>query len=111
MTKSTSDISVETIPQLLEFLNLVYLSYNPNSKMYEEQPITINGLSKVWGHSNLFADKSATSFNKWCSKRNVKFFTQETKRRKNDFDQRVSVRSLYVIKDEHISKSYMIHTP
>ncbi|ORZ07451.1 hypothetical protein BCR42DRAFT_442770 [Absidia repens] len=49
---------LKTITQLVKFLNLVYLPYNPNSEMYEEKSVTINNvLSKVWNHSDLFADK------------------------------------------------------
>ncbi|ORE17275.1 hypothetical protein BCV71DRAFT_4383 [Rhizopus microsporus] len=78
---------LKTITQLVTFLNLVYLPYNPNSKIYEEKSVTVNILSKVWNHSDLFADKSPTSFNKWCSTRNIKFFAQQSKRRRNDLDE------------------------
>ncbi|KAK4509348.1 formin-binding protein [Mucor velutinosus] len=73
--------------------------------MYEEKSVTINNiLSKVWSHSSLFADKkSPASFNKWCSTRNIKFLEQQSKRKKNDMDERVSVRSLYVMMDKHIT--------
>ncbi|RCH79501.1 hypothetical protein CU097_002915 [Rhizopus azygosporus] len=74
----------ETITQLVEFLNLVYLLYDPGSKMYEEKSITINNiLSK-------------------CSTRNIKFLAQQSKRKKNDLDVKVSVRSLYIMKDKRI---------
>ncbi|KAG1137103.1 hypothetical protein G6F38_011558 [Rhizopus arrhizus] len=32
----------------------------------------------------------------------MKFFAQQSKRKKNDLDERVSARSLYVMKDKHI---------
>ncbi|KAI8973589.1 hypothetical protein BDF20DRAFT_883192 [Mycotypha africana] len=58
--------SLKSVAQLVNFLNLIYLPYDPRSDLYEEKLVTATHiLSKLWSHSDLFIYKSAESFYRW----------------------------------------------
>jgi hypothetical protein len=78
--------------------------YNPyNEEVYDLKDVEITDiLSRVWCHSSIFTDKTATSFGKWCSKNKVNF-TKITQKRKIDAE-RSRFRPLYVIKEEFTGK-------
>ncbi|KAI8881428.1 hypothetical protein K501DRAFT_334769 [Backusella circina FSU 941] len=101
-TEETERVALNTIPQLLQFLNAVYLAENPQSSMYELKVVSMkNILAKIWDNSVLFEDKSIKSFTKWCEGKNLSFFSVPSKRLHNLYGERVSVRSLYVLKDQY----------
>lgn len=92
-------------------MKTVYLADNPKSEMYELKNVSMkNILGKVWDNTLLFDDKNVKSFTKWCEGKNLSFFLVKSKRLYNLSGERVSVRPLYVLKDEYISKFYLIYS-
>ncbi|KAI9253035.1 hypothetical protein BY458DRAFT_522612 [Sporodiniella umbellata] len=103
-TDFTATIFIDNIPQLVQFLNLIYLPDDPNNTIaYERQLLSMKDiLSKVWECSDLFDDTSSSSFNKWCNDKKLGLLNSEVKRRKNSLSKRISLRCLYVLKEEFI---------
>ena len=90
--------------QVIQFLNMTYLPSDPmNEEVYECKNLT-NGniLSMVWKYTNLFDDKSAAAFGKWCANK-VDFTIADSKRKRVD-NGKVSARSLFVAKEQFIGK-------
>ena len=87
----------------------MYLVENPHSSIYELELVSMNDiLAKIWDNSVLFMDKSVKWFTKWCGGRDLTFFSVPSKRPKNEYADRISMRSLYVLKDKYISKLYLL---
>lgn len=63
-------------------------------------------LSVVWKYADIFSEKTAYGFGKWCTSRKLCLTESGIKRKFNDLQQKISVRSLYVLKDEYIGKTY-----
>ncbi|ORX55183.1 hypothetical protein DM01DRAFT_1273387, partial [Hesseltinella vesiculosa] len=68
-THSAVDVSLTINAQVVEFMNLVFLAYDPiNEEIYNHQCVTQKEiLSIVWKYTNIFDEKSVMSFTKWCS--------------------------------------------
>ncbi|KAG1300869.1 hypothetical protein G6F64_012307 [Rhizopus arrhizus] len=60
-------------------------------------------LAKIWDNSVLFMDKSVKWFTKWCGGRDLTFFSVPSKRPKNEYADRISMRSFYVLEDKYIN--------
>jgi hypothetical protein len=90
----------------------VYLVESPHSSIYELELVSMNNiLAKIWDESVLFMDKSVKWFTNWCGGRDLTFFSVPSKRLKNQYDDRISMRSLYVLKDKYIDsiKKDIVH--
>jgi hypothetical protein len=96
--------------QLIQFLNMVYLSYDPNNTdVYDCKDISMKQiLSTVWEYSDIFNDKNTVSFGKWCSNNNVELMKSKTKRKYNGNKEKISTRSLYVLKQDYIGKEHLV---
>ncbi|KAG0954269.1 hypothetical protein G6F31_013195 [Rhizopus arrhizus] len=70
---------LNNVPQLVQFLNLIYLPDDPNNNItYERQFLSMKDiLSKVWECSDLFDDASSPSFNKWCNDKKLGLLNKE----------------------------------
>ncbi|KAI8050750.1 hypothetical protein BDF21DRAFT_441384 [Thamnidium elegans] len=55
-------------------------------------------------------EKTAYGFGKWCNSRKLFLTESQIKRKYDDLQQKVSVRSLYVLKDEYIGKTFSNHS-
>ncbi|KAG1526670.1 hypothetical protein G6F47_004365 [Rhizopus delemar] len=62
--------------QLVNFLNAMFLPTDPfNEKVYYCDSLSMDDiLAVVWRHTNIFNEKTAQSFSKWCGK-NVSSYT------------------------------------
>ncbi|KAI9245808.1 hypothetical protein EDC94DRAFT_653537 [Helicostylum pulchrum] len=85
--------------QLINFLNIAFLPVNPNNEeSYARKNLSMNDiLSVVWKYSDIFSEKTAYGF-----------------AAVNDEQQKASVRSLYVLKDEYIDnviEDIVSHSP
>lgn len=58
--------------------------------------------SVVWKYSDIFSEKTVYGFGKWCNPRKLYLTESGMKKKSNDLQQKVSVRLLYVLKDEYI---------
>lgn len=90
--------------QVIQFLNITYLPSDPmNEEVYECKSLTNRDiLSMVWKYIDLFDKKTVISFGKWCANK-VDFTAAHSKRRQCDSG-KVSVRSLFVAKEQYIGK-------
>ncbi|KAG1037632.1 hypothetical protein G6F43_012821 [Rhizopus delemar] len=90
--------------QLITFLNTAFLPVNPNNEeAYACKSLSMNDiLSVVWKYADIFSEKTAYGFGKWCTSRKLCLTESGIKRKFNDLQQKVLVRSLYVLKDEYI---------
>ncbi|KAG0960160.1 hypothetical protein G6F31_010933 [Rhizopus arrhizus] len=89
----------------------VYLPSDPmNEEVYECKSLT-NGdiLSMVWKYTDLFDKKTIISFGKWCMNK-ADFTAAHSKRRQCDSG-KVSVRSLFVAKEQYIAKKVLDYLP
>ncbi|KAI9481055.1 MAG: hypothetical protein EXX96DRAFT_522599 [Benjaminiella poitrasii] len=66
-------------------------------------------LSTVWKYSDIFSEKTAHGFGKWCSSRKLFLIESQIKRKCNDLRQKVTIRSLYRL--EHIIENTVSHLP
>ncbi|KAI8376266.1 uncharacterized protein BYT42DRAFT_497920 [Radiomyces spectabilis] len=93
--------------QVVQFLNTCFLPYDPGSdQLYEEKNVT-NGdiFSTLLQHTEIFNDKSVTSFGNWCSSKKVDFLMCKPKRKRYANNSMISVRSLYILNKEYFSKT------
>lgn len=90
--------------QVIQFLNITYLPSDPmNEEVYECKSLTNSDiLSMVWKYTDLFDKKTVIAFGKWCANK-VDFTAAHSKRRRGDSG-KVSVRSLFVAKEQYIGK-------
>lgn len=90
--------------QVIQFLNMTYLPSDPmNEEVYECKSLTSNDiLSVVWKYTDLFDKKTVIAFGKWCANK-ADFTAVPSKRRCGDSG-KVSVRSLFVAKEQYIGK-------
>jgi hypothetical protein len=95
----------------MNFLNAAYLPVNPyNEQVYEYQSLTMNDiLTVVWKHTDIVNEKTAQDFSKWCGNKKLNLMKATTKRRFNEIQQKTSIRSLYVLKNEFFGKTYCIY--
>jgi hypothetical protein len=86
---------------------MVYLPFDPNNQdMYEVQQISQKQmLATVWKYSSLFDEKSILSFTKWCSHKKLDFIKVTPKRRLIN-DERLNIRTLFVLKKQFIGKGH-----
>ncbi|KAI9475368.1 MAG: hypothetical protein EXX96DRAFT_539968 [Benjaminiella poitrasii] len=92
--------------QVVQFLNTCFLPYDPgNDQLYEEKNVT-NGdiFSTLLQHTEIFNDKSVTSFGNWCSSKKVDFLMCKPKRKRYANNSMISVRSLYILKKEYFTE-------
>ncbi|KAI9489342.1 hypothetical protein BDB00DRAFT_876433 [Zychaea mexicana] len=63
-------------PQVVHFLNEVFLSYNPyNDVVYEYRKYSNDMILEVaHRHTAMFDNKNAVGFGKWCSTQGIHFF-------------------------------------
>ncbi|KAG2233115.1 hypothetical protein INT48_005859, partial [Thamnidium elegans] len=81
-----------------------------NEEVYEYKSLTNSDiLSMVWKYTDLFDKKTVISFGKWCAN-NVDFTAVHSKRRQCDSG-KVSVRSLFVVKEQYIAKKVLDYLP
>jgi hypothetical protein len=87
---------------------VVYLPFDPNNQdMYEFQQISQKQmLATVWKYSSLFDEKSILSFTKWCSHKKLDFMKVTPKRRLTNDNERLNIRTLFVLKKQFIGKGH-----
>jgi hypothetical protein len=98
---------IETTPQLKQFLNIAYLSEDPESVLYECKALSMNTiLSHVWEYTSLFKEDNFSKFTNWCRTQKLNFTTTSVKRKDEDSSptSRSTLRNLYVLKDQHKGK-------
>ncbi|KAI7870874.1 hypothetical protein BDF14DRAFT_1770697 [Spinellus fusiger] len=75
-------LKIHNAIELVQFLNIVYIPFDPNNnEVYENKCLTLNDILVVLKYSDLFEDKSAIGFGKWCSNKKVNFMKSAIKRR------------------------------
>ncbi|KAG1140683.1 hypothetical protein G6F37_012940 [Rhizopus arrhizus] len=97
--------------QIIQFLNITYLPSDPmNEEVYECKSLTNSDiLSMVWKYTDLFDEKTVVSFGQWCVNK-VDFTAAHSKRKQCDSG-KVSVRSLFVAKEQYIAKKVLDYLP
>ena len=93
----------------MQFLSLNYFLNGPkNDGTYESKSMGMTQiLAKVFEYSHLFHEASFGFFNKWCSDRKLSFLNSKVER-KGTINKKVSVLSLYALKEESIGRTYLM---
>ncbi|KAG1099408.1 hypothetical protein G6F62_009907 [Rhizopus arrhizus] len=101
---SVDQISLTTPAQVVQLLNMVYLAFDPsNEDMYECRQVSQKQiLSTAWKYTTIFDEKTVLSFTKWCSHKKLDFLKVPAKRRQNNDGDRLTIRYLFVLKDQYI---------
>jgi hypothetical protein len=99
------------LTQIIQLLNIVYLPHDPeNSDLYENKIMTMKQIyHTASNYSDGLDNKSLDSFAKWCSHKKLDFLQVNSKRKKaveDDGKETKRTRSLYVLKDDYLGKSY-----
>ncbi|KAI9489339.1 hypothetical protein BDB00DRAFT_770802 [Zychaea mexicana] len=94
---------LSSTPQVVHFLNEVFLSYNPyNDVVYEYREYSNDMILEVARrHTAMFDNKSAVGFGKWCSTQGIHFYKVNQKRKRSDD---VRFQLLYVLKESFMGK-------
>jgi hypothetical protein len=92
---------LETKPQVIQYLNIVYKSQENNCEQYENKLLSAADiLYDVWQHATIFLNETPENFANWCSRNKLDFLNRSSKRPANSSNQRTSQRSLFVLKEE-----------
>ncbi|ORX52022.1 hypothetical protein DM01DRAFT_1337010 [Hesseltinella vesiculosa] len=102
--KSASlEIKLQNQVQVAQFLNLTYLSCDPgNEEMFDRKDVTVNEvMDTAMKFSAFFDNYTINAFGQWCGRKKLDFLQVQSKRGGKD-GERITTRSLYVLKDKFI---------
>lgn len=83
----------------------MFLPTDPfNEEVYYCDSLSMDDiLAVVWRHTNIFNEKTAQSFSKWCGSKKIYLMNATIKRKANEHQQKTSVRTLFVLKKNSFS--------